>query len=145
MKLTVLRYNSEADYTDGLLFINGKFECYTLEDEFRTEKKWGETRIPDGEYKIELRIVGGFHSKYKHRFAFHKGMLHIKDVPGFEYILIHIGNSDDDTAGCLLVGSTADKDKGFIGASTKAYIDMYKKVITAFDENEDVMIEYKTL
>lgn len=147
MDLMVLRYNSEEDYTDGLLFIDDKFECYTLEDEYRTEKKYGETRIPDGTYFIQLRTEGGFHSNYTTKFGkdFHKGMLWVKDVPGFEYILIHIGNDDDDTAGCLLVGSTADKDKNFIGASGKAYQDMYPQVRDALLNDENVTITYKTI
>jgi len=147
MKLEVLRYNSKADYTDGLLFVNNKFECYTLEDEARTVKVYGETCIPDGTYDIELRTVGGFNTKYLNKFGgeFHKGMLWIKDVPNFEYILIHIGNTDEDTAGCLLVGSTADKDKGFIGASTGAYKALYPKVRAALYNNEKVTITYKTM
>lgn len=146
MNLVVLRYNSESDYTDGLLFIDDEFECYTLEDEYRTEKVYAETRIPDGTYFVELRTEGGFHNRYSSKFPdMHKGMLWIKDVPGFEYILIHIGNDDDDTAGCLLVGSTADKDRNFIGDSGKAYKDMYPKVLTALEDGEGVCITFKTI
>ncbi len=47
MDLVVLRYNSEEDYTDGLLFVDDKFECYTIEDEERAQKVYGETRISD--------------------------------------------------------------------------------------------------
>ena len=143
MELTVLRYNSESDYTDGLLFIDDKFECYTLEDEFRTVKIFGKTRIPNGRYKLELRTVGGFHNRYLKRYGnkFHKGMLWIKEVPGFEFILIHIGNEPRNTAGCLLVGTTADKDRGFIGASAKAYLDLYPKIKDAILK-EDVYINY---
>ncbi len=146
MELKVLRYNSELDYTDGLLFIGDRFECYTIEDEGRSVKVFGETRIPDGRRKVELRTEGGFHQRYLKKFGadFHKGMLWIKDVPGFEFILIHIGNDDDDTAGCLLVGSTADKDKGFIGGSTKAYKEMYIKVCDALLRGEEVFITYQT-
>jgi hypothetical protein len=144
MDLLVDRYNSEKDHTDGLLFIDGKFECFTLEDEFREVKVKSETRIPDGTYKVELRTVGGFHERYKNKYSFHKGMLWVKDVPGFEYILIHVGNDDGDTAGCLLVGSTADKDKGFIGASGKAYSDFYPKVLKAIENGECVEITYKS-
>ena len=64
MELEVLRFSSLKDSTNGLLFDVTKdrvFLCYTLEDEFRSTKKYGETRIPDGEYKIELRTEGGFH------------------------------------------------------------------------------------
>ena len=146
MELKVLRYNSESDYTDGLLFIDDSFECYTIEDEGRTKKIYGETRIPDGKYKIGLRQEGGFHTKYLQKFksGFHKGMLWVKDVPNFEYILIHIGNTDEDTAGCLLVGSTADKDKNFIGGSTGAYRQMYPKVLAALNRGEEVWISYMT-
>lgn len=146
MELIVERYNSTPTHTDGLLFINKKFECYTLEDEFREVKVKGKTRIPDGTYKVELRTEGGFHANYLNRYgsSFHKGMLWVKKVPGFEYILIHVGNDDSDTAGCLLVGSTSDKDKSFIGASGNAYKALYPKVLKALQKNEDVYITYKT-
>ena len=144
MKLTVDRYNTNSTHTDGLLFIDDKFECFTLEDTYREQKVKGETRIPNGTYKVELREVGGFHNKYlaKYGDTFHKGMLWVKDVPNFEYILIHVGNTDDNTEGCLLVGSTADKDKSFIGASGNAYKDFYPKVVAAFENNEEVTITY---
>ena len=110
MKLRVVRYNSSDDFTLGMLLdeTNGKhFLCYTLEDEHRDEKVMHETRIPAGTYKITLRTVGGFHSRYAKKYGdMHKGMLWVRDVPGFEYILIHTGNTDEHTSGCLLVGST---------------------------------------
>lgn len=147
MDIVVLRYNSERDYTDGLMFIDDLFECFTLEDEYRTVKVWGETRIPDGTYPVELRTEGGFHYKYKKRYGegFHKGMLWIKDVPGFEYVLIHIGNTDEDTAGCLLVGTTADKDRNFVGASGAAYKSLYPKIARAILNGVRVNITYKTI
>ena len=146
MELIVERFNSAKTHTDGLLFVNKKFECFTLEDEFREVKVKGETRIPNGTYKVELRTEGGFHADYLKKYGanFHKGMLWVKNVPGFEYILIHTGNTDKHTAGCLLVGSTADKDKAFIGASVNAYKTFYPKVAKALLQNEDVYITYKT-
>jgi len=84
MKIKLIRYNSQRDYTNGLLFVNDRFECYTLEDEYRSIKVFGETRIPEGTYNIELRTVGGKNEKYKRKFPdMHKGMLWIKEVPGF--------------------------------------------------------------
>ena len=90
MELKVVRYNSKADYTDGLLFIDNKFECFTIEDEAREIKVKGETCIPDGTYKVTLRTEGGFNNRYTSKFGadFHKGMLWVRDVPNFEYILI---------------------------------------------------------
>ena len=67
MKLKVLRFSSEVDSTHGLLFQEGdlgnKFLCYTLEDERRALKVKGETRVPAGVYRVELRKEGGFHGK----------------------------------------------------------------------------------
>jgi len=152
MKLEVLRFSSGKDSTSGALFSvdNGikKFLCYTLEDEYRANKKYGETRIPAGTYKIQLRTVGGFHQKYSTRFhTIHKGMLHIVNVPNFDYVLIHCGNTDEHTAGCLLVGDTQNnnmvEEDGFIGRSTAAYKRIYPKVAKALEEGEEVTITYK--
>ncbi len=106
-----------------------------------------ETRIPSGTYKITLRTVGGFHSRYEAKYGdFHKGMLWVRDVPGFEYILIHTGNTDEHTAGCLLVGSSQNenltKKDGFIGASTTTYKRIYPPIAEALEKGEEVTITY---
>ena len=153
MELEVVRFSSESDSTNGILFdssntLDGKkFLCYTLEDEERKSKVKGETRIPAGSYKIKVRKVGGFHSKYKKRFGTaHRGMLHVVDVPGFEYILIHCGNTDEHTAGCLLVGDSQENNQiiknGFIGKSTQAYKRIYPPIAEAIENGESVTIEY---
>ena len=145
MELKVYRYSSQSQTTLGALHIDGKFECYTLEDQHQDIKVKSETRIPKGKYNIGLRTVGGFDARYKAKFSFHKGMLQVLDVPNFEYILIHVGNHEDDTAGCLLVGNTANNNrlnKGFIGDSTNAYREMYIKVLKALESGLNVTIEY---
>ena len=111
MELEVLRVSSQEDSTSGILFkvVDGKreFICYVLEDQQQTKKVMHETRIPAGTYEIKLRNVGGFHARYTKRYGdMHKGCLHIIDVPNFKYILIHTGNTDDHTSGCLIVGET---------------------------------------
>ena len=146
MKLEVLRFNSSDDFTTGLLFDVTdnvrSFLCYTLEDEARTVKQWGETRIPAGTYKLTLRAEGGFHSRYLAKFGaeFHKGMIYVNEVPNFEYILWHIGNDDDDTAGCLLVGKTSQDN--FIGSSTTAYKEIYPPIRDAILSGEEVSVNY---
>jgi len=151
MKLEVLRFSSGRDSTSGALFsvVEGvrTFLCYTLEDEYRDNKVYSETRIPAGIYEIRFRTVGGFHAKYSKRFQdIHKGMLHIVDVPGFDYILVHCGNTDEHTAGCLLVGDTQNnnmvEEDGFIGRSTAAYKRIYPKIAKALERGEEVTIEY---
>ena len=150
MKLTVVRTQFGTDATNGLLFIDGLFECYTLEDQYQAVKVMHETCIPEGTYNIEFRKTGGFHAKYSERYKnAHYGMLHIKDVPNFTYILIHTGNSDEHTSGCLIVGETQQdldisKD-GFIGSSTVAYKKMYAKVAGQLLQGKKVTIEYTTI
>tara|TARA_R100000664_G_scaffold32323_1_gene47034 strand:+ start:370 stop:951 length:582 start_codon:yes stop_codon:yes gene_type:complete len=144
MKLEVLRFNSADDFTNGILFDvsnnKRKFLAYTLEDEARTVKVAGETRIPSGEYNLSLRKEGGFDTRYKSKFSFHIGMIHVDDVPNFKYILWHIGNDDDDTAGCLLLGKTSQD--GFIGSSTVAYSEVYKYVAPVIESGEKVTVKY---
>ena len=152
MKYEVLRVSSQKDSTSGLLFEvnNGKrtFLCYTLEDEQRDVKVWGETRIPAGSYKLGLRTEGGFHNRYLSRYGadFHKGMIWVLDVPGFEWILWHSGNTDENTAGCLLLGNSQEsnlvKKDGFIGASRDAYKLVYPRVLSAIESGLDVEVEY---
>ena len=73
-------------------------------------------------------------------------MLHITNVPGFEYILIHCGNTDEHTAGCLLVGDSQENNSlvkdGFIGKSSQAYKRIYPKIAKALQAGEEVKIEY---
>ncbi len=150
MKYEVLRISSDKDSTSGLLFeIEGNkrtFLAYTLEDEQRDVKVWGETRIPAGTYKLGLRTEGGFHNRYKTKYTFHKGMIHVLDVPGFEYILWHTGNTDENTAGCLLLGNTQTNNRiakdGFVGNSVDAYKFVYPRVAAAIEAGLDVEVEY---
>ena len=165
MELEVIRFSSGTDSTSGILLeidktspnphgegfrCKRKFLAYTLEDEYREQKEFGETRIPDGTYQLGLRTVGGYNQKYSKRFAgIHIGMLHVLDVPNFEYILIHCGNTDEHTAGCLLVGDSQEnnqiKKDGFIGKSTQAYKRIYPRIAEAIDCGEKVTITYKTI
>ena len=151
MRLQVLRFSSQADCTHGLLFeiseIGKRFLCYTLEDEHRVLKVRGETRIPAGIYNIKLRTEGGFHQRYDKKYpGIHRGMLHVVDVPGFEYILIHTGNTDEHTAGCLRVGDSQENNlilrDGFVGKSVNAYKRIYPSIAKAIAEGEEVTIEY---
>ena len=150
MKLEVIRFSSEKDSTSGLLFDvtgNRKFLCYTLEDQYQTKKVMQETRIPAGEYEIKFRKEGGSHKRYTERYPdIHRGMLHVTNVPNFKWILIHVGNTDEHTAGCLLLGDTQEnnqiKTNGFIGKSSLAYVRVYDKIAGVLDMGEKVTITY---
>jgi hypothetical protein len=152
MKLDVIRTQFGKDATNGILLIDGVFESFCLEDEVRDgQKQMGETAIPLGEYEIKFRTVGGYDAKYQKKYGttWHKGMLELQDVPNFKYILIHTGNTDEHTAGCLLVGETQqDLDRGkdgFVGGSGDAYKKMYPKVRDALLNGEKVTIKYSNI
>jgi len=150
VKLTVVRTQFGTDATNGILLVDGVFENYTLEDQYQAVKVMHETCIPEGTYDIKFRTVGGFHTKYKERYGnAHYGMLHLQDVPNFTYILIHAGNTDEHTSGCLIVGETQQdldiSDDGFIGHSGKAYSKLYNKVAKELLLGKEVSIEYTTI
>ena len=99
---------------------------------------------------LQITAKNNTHSKYSERYGnAHYGMLHLQDVPNFTYILIHAGNTDEHTSGCLIVGETQQdldiSDDGFIGHSGKAYLKLYNKVAKELLLGKKVSIEYTTI
>lgn len=108
MTIELFRKWKTAYETIGELHIDGAFFCFTLEDATREEKIKHETAIPAGTYEII--------TDYSVRFK--KVMPLLLNVPGYEGVRIHGGNTKDDTSGCILLGTT--KGDGFIGGSRRA-------------------------
>lgn len=108
MELLLKRIHKTNNSTIGELSINGKFECYTLEDVERVEKVHGKTAIPKGRYQVVITM--------SNRFKVELPLL--LNVPNFDGIRIHAGNKANDTEGCLLLGTTRSVD--FIGNSKLA-------------------------
>ncbi len=139
MLITVNRFHSTDEATLSAVSVDEKLICFGLEDEQRDEKVSGETRIPAGHYKIGLRKEGGFHGRYyqdKRFKEYHRGMLQVLDVPGFEYILIHVGNTEKHTDGCLLVGLVPHAQNYRLINSAVAYETLYNMVIDAAEAGE---------
>jgi hypothetical protein len=152
MKLKVDRKWKKDTYTIGRLFINGEFFCNTLEDTDRglkqsdplvtiqKKKVYGETAIPTGIYKLEMNVVSPKYSLVKWYQDLCKGkMPRLLNVPGFEGVLIHPGNTPLDTFGCVLVGD--NKVKGKLVNSRERFKELYKKLRIAADNNEEITIE----
>ncbi len=142
MDLKLKRFSGADEATLGLIFVEGKFFCYSLEDQFNEPKVPGETRIPAGKYQIMLRAEGGMHKRYSNRFSFHKGMLWLQMVPGFTFIYIHTGNNDDHSEGCILTGDGQVQnvtERGQVTSSVAAYTRLYE-VVTEALINEEVWI-----
>lgn len=119
MKLELKRIAKKDKYTIGHLYIDGKFFCDTLEDpdrgltstmnftEIKAKKIKGDTAIPTGTYKITLDVVSPKYSNFsKYPYVKFCGgkMPRLLNIPGYEGVLIHAGNTQKDTEGCLLVG-----------------------------------------
>ncbi len=130
MQLHLLRDTFAERSTLGLLYVNDVAECDTLEDRVRVGPKVPcQTAIPPGTY----RVVIDDSTRFK------RPMPHILDVPGFEGIRIHSGNTDADTEGCILVGlRTANMD--FIADSRKAFDAFFAKLKAAVDRDEEVWL-----
>jgi hypothetical protein len=103
MNLNLKRIAIRPEYTIGKLFVENEYFCDTLEDTDRLNniKIPGKTAIPAGKYKVIM--------DYSNRFQ--KWMSHILNVPNFEGIRIHAGNSNVDTEGCILLGENKIKGK----------------------------------
>lgn len=133
MKLKVERRFFGPDYTIGTLEVDGKYFCDTLEDRVRDlsrEKKVpGETAIPAGRYDVVVNISPRFKRK----------LPRLLNVPGFEGILIHRGNTPEDTAGCILVGE--NKAKGRVINSTHYEIRLTEMIERAQTAGESITIE----
>ena len=152
MQLTVKRFADDGDTTLGVLYINGVFECFTVEDEERAIKKSGETRVPNGTYDVAFRKEGSFHTKYSGKYpSIHQGMLCISNAPdwklennglSFQYILIHTGNTDEHTKGCLLVNDSVSGANFTGSSSVDAYKDFYPKVAAILEAGAKVSITY---
>ena len=109
MILTLIRKEFTTISTIGDLLIDGKFYCYTLEDMYRDKKIKKVTAIPYGTYEVIINFSN----------RFQKPMPLLLNVPNFEGIRIHNGNTADHTEGCLLLGFTKSKD--FVGNSKSAF------------------------
>ena len=129
-KIEVTRMVRDERPTVGMVVVCPEradhFRCFSLEDRFRAEKVKGDTRIPEGVYPIQWRTVGRFARRWQQR-GF-PGSLQLMDVPGFEYVLIHAGNTKRDTEGCVLLGMGADLDARTISKSRIAVTRVYELV-----------------
>lgn len=152
MELLVDRKWKKQSYTISNLLIDGKWFCNVLEDADRglddsmsidrilELKKPTITAIPRGTYEITLDIVSPKYSKVQ----FYKDVCNgkvprLKNVKGFDGILIHAGNTDKDSSGCLLVG--VNKIKGQVVNSKETFKALYKLLQDRKNKGEKIVIK----
>lgn len=147
MKLKLRRIYTNNSYTIGKLYLDEEYFCDTLEDadrglsqnmkesDIKSMKIYGKTAIPKGVYNINMNTVS---PKFKDRNWAKpwKGKIpRLENVPGFEGVLIHPGNTPEDTLGCILVGR--NKIKGQVVDSQIVFDFLMKKLI----KEDEIIIE----
>lgn len=134
----VERFIHHPDCEISRVYIRDKFFCFAIEDAQRTTKIKGETGIPPGIYELGLRFSPKFSKRYAPAGTKPEDykMIWVKNVPGFEFILIHTGNTISDTEGCLILGKSIGTLKGKDGkirdavlTSKPTYLAFYASVI----------------
>ena len=153
MRLTLERVYLGKQYTIGRLYAAGERLCDTMEptDRYlyehsplmtiRAAKELGPTAIPSGGYALILSVrsprLGG-----RSQYAFCNGCPpRLLDVPGYDGVLIHIGNYPEDTTGCILVGDNLVK--GQLLRSTQAFHTLYERLQQAAGRGEDLAIDIR--
>jgi len=131
MNIIIKRIFKGPDYTIGRLSIDGKYFCDTLEDTVRPAgvKIPGKTAIPAGKYKIKLT----------ESLRFGRLMPRLENVPGFTGVLIHAGNTAEDSGGCILVGK--NRVKGKVLDSRETFARLFKLLFVAERGGEALEIE----
>lgn len=144
MKLLLKRIAKMEKYTIGKLYIDGEYFVDTLEDTDRNltstmskdkiakVKVYGKTAIPTGTYVVDMNTVSPKFGKRSWAQPYGGKVPRLQDVPGYEGVLIHPGNTADDTSGCILVGR--NKVKGQVVESQDTFKALMKILVKAKDE-----------
>lgn len=146
MELLLTRIAKKDKYTIGRLYIDGVYFCDTIEDKDRgllqntplytiqSIKIQDKTAIPLGRYKVAMNIVSKRLSKkaFYRQYASGGKVPRLLNVPGFEGILIHTGNTAEDSSGCIIVGK--NKKVGMVLDSTVTFIQLYRKLQSATND-----------
>jgi hypothetical protein len=128
------RYHDDGESSLGLWLLDGTFAAYTLEDQSQIIKVPGKTRIWAGRYQLKLREeLTPLTIKYRARFPWFTWHVEITGVPGFVAVYVHVGNTDQDTDACILLGDQAHTNvgagnDGSIGESAGAFARWYHAV-----------------
>jgi hypothetical protein len=128
MELRLVRNQYSPASTLGELHVDGRFECFTLEDRVRSAKVPGATAIPPGRYEVSVT--------WSNRFK--RPLPLLMNVPNYDGVRIHTGNKAEDTEGCILVGRKRLAD--FVGESKVAFEPLFQKIEDAL-RREKVFVE----
>ena len=144
LTIRLLRYFDDGDTTVGMLLINNRFYCYTLEDTYHEVKVAGDTRIPAGIYTIKFKtglspFTITMRERYPEWFTHHLELLKVR---GFKHVYIHNGGDHTDTKGCILVSDslTVNNKNTFFANSRETFRRFYLFVSEQLNNNVPVRI-----
>lgn len=152
MKVLVKRIAKKETYCIGKLYIDGEYICDTIEDkdrglkqemplsEIKEKKVYGKTAIPTGLYDLTLNVVSPrLGSKPYFQKVCNGKVPRILNVPGFDGVLLHPGNTEEDSYGCLILG--LNKAVGKVLESRATFEKVYKILKKGNDKGEKITIE----
>lgn len=139
--------NKAGEATFGKIYADGAFVCYSLEDKVReTEQSvaaWkikGRTAIPSTDHP-SLDDMPGYRVTLEHSPRFGPETLTLSAVPGYSFVRMHAGNSDEDTEGCPLLGM-AINDEGIVGGTSRSAVTLLKDIVEqAIRDGKQVWLE----
>ena len=153
MELTLKRIALRSEYTIGKLYVDGEYVCDTIEDTVRDLDKDGKfangevkipgkTAIPYGRYEITMKVKSPKYSnfsKYSWAKKYDGYLPRLLNVPHFDGVLIHVGNSALDSEACVLVGENKVVGKVINSVNTfRRLMDNY--LVPAKKRNENIVI-----
>lgn len=149
MDIKQVRHFFGPKYTISKVYINGVYFCDAIEDtdrgltsdmeeeEILKRKVYGETAIPYGSYEISISMVSPRFSQKAIYNRIQGKLPRLLNVKGYDGVLVHIGNTEKDTAGCIIVGR--NKAKGMVSDSSKTFFDLYIKMQRAKLNGEKIV------
>lgn len=143
--LRLIRFDYNQVCTRGALLMREECFTFTLEPPNRKTKILCNTCIPAGIYELGLRFDSPMATHYRDKFGTqHKGMIWLLDVPGYEYVYFHVGNTAKDTDACILVGEQVKASELSVGISNDSY-SMLFPVVYALMLTGDVFLSVEDI
>jgi len=147
--IELIHLNQTNKSSIGVVFLNGEFQMFSIEDPQRDTKIPKITGIPDGVYPVGLREAeSDMTIHYRNKYPWFKYHIWVKEVPDFEWVYFHIGNWVKNSDGCVLSGDGVMSnipDEGKTINSTDAFKRFYQKLYPLLEAGEETILIVKTI
>jgi hypothetical protein len=130
MEIKIVREQYRSGSTVGRMLVDDDFECFTLEDRICTNNVYGDTAIPPGIYRVVVNFSQTFEAE----------LPLVLNVPMYDGIRIHGGDTQANTPGCILVGRNWTPGAEVVSASRLAFAPLFRKICTAIERGEQVVL-----